>query len=326
MSVKNTFREITIKNAQKQMELVDSVLENAPILSLMPVQPTSSGLQHLYEELLDVEGPGLVDLDDELPEITSNTKIGTANMQLIGGKVKVGQDKVRQLGMTPQAYFAQKIGPALKESAMRTEKGMLYNHMRAFAINTRNEDKIAGAERNAISAGGSGSTNYSIISVRWEPGQFYGLYNPKGYGQGYMFNMELLYDGALGNIKVGDKEIPGYEMVVKADFGILTANPRNASTIVNIDVSDADPDNWSIPTSYQIDDMLHAIRANSGGSSMIYCHPKVKSTVFSKFKIDKVEMVLGDTDIRFMVDAWDGIPIITSWNFMEGDEAAVTFA
>lgn len=324
MALKNTFRELVIQKAEKQTELVDSLLEDAPILGMIPSQPTSSGLTHQFERLLDVTGPGVVDLDGELPSIGSNTELGKQDMSLLGGIIEVGEDKLRALGLDAAAYFARNIAPAIKQSGMHTEQAVIYNYLRAFAIATYNDQTVSDYAQHLISAGGSANTNYSIVAVKWEPNQLYGLFNPEGLGNGLLFDMEMINGGNLYPLKA-DSKVLGRGMRVKADFGVLTANPRNVASVVNVDLSDADPANWKLPTQYQMDDILDAVRANTDGNTMLLMHPKVKSAL-SKFKSEKIEIRLAESNMTLMFDAWDGIPIIPSRNFKRGTEANVTVA
>jgi len=325
MSLKNTFRELAIANADKQRDIVDPILEEAPILGFTPMQETSAGLNHNFERLLSVTGPGVVDLDAELPQIGSETELDSVTLQLIGGLIEAGEDKLRTLGMTPGEYFANKIQPAIKYSAMSSEQAMLYNVLRAGAIQARTDAVLPEAADHALDAGGDATANkYSIIAVKWERDNCQGLYNPSGWSNGKMFDISPINGGNKYFLKESAGKVLGYGMRVKSDIGFLLANPRNVATIVNIDMSDADPANWKIPTRYQLDDVLAAIRANMGGNTMLLMHPKVKGAL-TAMKEEKVTLSLGDNNIDYTFDAWNGVPMITSYNFLQGAEAQVTF-
>jgi len=309
MSVKNTFREIAIKMSTKQPQMVDSLLEEAPILEMLPLQESSEGLQHTYEEVVDVTGAGLVQLDDVLPEADVTTKLEKVDMSVIAAEMFVGEDKAKALG-GPGPYFASKQPAVLRKTGMDTETSILYNNLRAYAI--ANDVGLTGSH--AIDATGVGDTNYSIIAVKWAPGECTGLYSTEGFGRGAMLEALPLNGGNLYKNSAG---VNGYGIRLKSYFGMLTANPRNISTIVNIDL-----ENDKLPTASQIDDVLDNVRAQVGGSTWLYMHPKVYTALF-KYKADSLELVVGDNDIRRIFNSWNGIPIITSYNFMGGDEPAV---
>lgn len=319
--LKNTFRELLITKAEKQSELVDSITDEARLLGMMPMQQTSSGITHQFERLLSVSGPGIVDFDSPLPSVDVETELGQAKMTQIAGEAEVGEDKLRILGQDPAAYFSKKIRTILKSSAQAVERSVIYNYLRGFAIDCYNNQLVADYSKHLISAGGSGSTNHSIVVVKWEEDQLYGLYNQEGLGRGELFDIKLDNNGALRRSASG---IWGYGMRMKMDFGVLQANPRNVASIVNIDISDPTPTNWSLPTQYDIDKVLNAVRYN--GNTMMIMHPNLISALSGKFKSERVEIRLGETNLTETFDAWNGVPIIPSWNMSDGAEPAVTVA
>jgi hypothetical protein len=325
MALTNIFREVAIANSEKQPGLVDYLLEEASILGFMPMQPTSSGLNHQFEVLLSADAAGFVNLDEPLPAVDSTTEVGQTSVGLLGAEIEVGEDKLKALGESPASYFANKLRPILKTTGNSVEYAMIYNYLRAKAIETRTNAEFTGSADHAISAGGSSSTNYSIVIVKWEPDQLYGLYNPSGFGQGMFFDMEPINGGSIYHTRASTQTTLGYGMRIKSQFGILTANPRNVSAIVNIDLSDAEADNWNLPSSYQIDDAIAAVRGAMGGNTMMFMHPKVKSAL-SKYKTDKLEIRSAETNMIYQFDAWDGIPILSSYNFLRGNEPLVSFS
>ena len=231
--------------------------------------------------------------------------------------MSVGEDKARRFGGAG-SYFASKLPAVLKETGSATEQTILYNNLRAAAIAASTNAKLTGATDHKVSAGGSANSNYSIIAVKWAPGQVNALYDPAGFGNGMLFDMEALNGGNLMKIDgAGGNQINGYAMRMKSYFGMLTANPRNVATIVNIDIANTDT-----PTEDEIDGILDAIRAQTGGSTMLLMHPKVK-TFLNGFKATNLQTVVETRDYNRTFDAWNGIPIITSYNFLNGTEVDV---
>jgi len=324
MAINNTFREVAIKLAPKQPEMIDYVLEEAPIMELMPFQATTNGINHVYEELLDVEGNGLVDLDGELPNVGANTELKQVNLGILGGTMEVGEDKAKMLGGVG-SYFASKLPAVFMKAAGATERSILYNNLRAAAIAARSNTGLVDRLDHAMSAGGSGSTNYSLIVVKWAPGAVQGLYDPNGFGRGMLFDMEPINGGQMYYTKSSEGKTLGYGMRLKSYFGVLTADPRNVASIVNIDISDADPTNWKLPTAMQIDDAIAAVRGATGGNTMILVHPKLK-TALNSFKTSIMETTVEVMNLERRFDAWNGIPIVQSYNFLRGTEATVTLS
>lgn len=306
MSVKNTFREVAIQLSSKQPQMVDEILEEAPILGMLPFQPTTDGLQHNFERQGDVTGAGLTDLDAPLPEVDAHSELDKTDLGVLGGEMFVGEDKAKQLG-GPAAYFARKQPAIMTKTGMDAERSILYNHLRAFAIENGGD--------HVIDALGAGSTNYSIIATKWAPGQVTGLYDPNGFGKGTLMDIQALNGG---NLYKNAQGINGYGVRLKSYFGMLTANERYVSSLVNIDLA-----NNKLPTETQLDDLIESVRGQTGGSTWLYMHPKVYTALF-QYKAQSLELVVGDENINRTFMAWNGIPIMTSYNFLKGTEAKVT--
>lgn len=315
--VTDVFREIAIENSKKQPKMVDQLLEDAPILDMIPFEATSDGLFNVYEELVDVAGAGLVDLDEALPVVNVESKLEQVDLSVIGGEMFVGEDKARKFG-GPEAYFARKQPTILRKTGMDLEKSILYNNVRAKALTSGGDHKI--------NAGGSSGTNFTILAIKWVPGETTGLYDPTGFGNGLLFDIKPLNGGNLSKFSTTTSDgrsvsINGYGVRMKSYIGMQLANARYVSGIFNIDL---DSTTQKLPTEAQIDDLIESVRGQVGGSTWLYMHPKVYSALF-KYKGDSLELRVGDDIVRSFM-TWNGIPIITSYNFLRGTEANVTFS
>lgn len=315
MSINNTFREVAIEYATKQRPLVDYLLKSAPILEGMPIDPTSGGMYHTYEELVDVTGNGLVDLDGELPTINATTALKQTQLSVFGGMMEVGEDKARMMGGAAN-YFNGKMQPILKKTGQAIEESMIYNNFRAGAIAASTTAGLHNAADHKISAGGGANINYSILAVKWEPGQVTGLYDPAGFGNGRVFDMQPVNGGNLYLTKESNQTALGYGMRLKSYFGVLTANPQNLGTIVNIDIANSDT-----PTADQMDDLLLAVEATPA-DTVLYMHPKVLNFLNS-FKAASLQTFVETGNIRRTFSLWNDIPIVTSYNFKQATEANV---
>lgn len=322
MALKNTFREVAIKVAPKQPEMIDYLLEEAPIMELMPFAPTTNGINHVYEQLIDVTGNGIVDLDGELPNVDSATKLEQQNLSVFGGLIEAGEDKIKMFGGAG-TYFASKMPQILKKTGADTERSVLYNNLRALAVQAKATEGLPDAADHLLSAGGDQNKNYSLLVVKWEPGNLSGLYDPNGFGRGMLFDMEAVNGGSLYFTKNSTQKTLGYGMRLKSYFGVLTANPRNVSAIVNIDISNSDPDEWDLPTANQIDDAIAAVRGTTGGNTMILVHPKLKSAM-NIYKTSLMETTVDVMNLERRFMAWNGVPIVESYNFLRGNEPNVS--
>lgn len=324
MNTKNLFRELAIELASKQPELVDYLLEEAPALSMMPFYPTSDGMNHMYEELEEVTGNGLVDADAELPSVGARTALKQTYLSILGGSLETGEDRARQMG-GPGSIFESRLPHVLKKTGSDTETSIIYNTLRASAIETRNAGELSDAADHAIDVGGTGGTGYSIVVAKYEPGQLSGLYNPDGFGRGMLFDMEAINGGELYYTKESGQKVLGYGMRLKSYFGVLNANPRNTAALVNLDLALTSGEFNNIPTATQMDDVIDAVRGATGGNTVMYAHPKVISALRTAYKLDKLQMGSAETSMNTQLEAWNGIPIIGTYNMLRGSEADVTF-
>lgn len=183
-----------------------------------------------------------------------------------------------------------------------TEKAILYNNLRAWALDNKGK---------AVSAGGT-SGLYSIIALRQVPGETIGLYSPEGFKNGAMFDIAPLNGGYLYK---DAKNVAVYGMRLKAYFGWQIANTNTVGAIVN-----ASKDN--LPTPAMIDDLLADVRATSA-STLLLMHPRMLNHL-NEYKADKLQVGVGNKDMDRTFTHWNGIEILTSYNFQDGTEKAAT--
>ena len=302
MSINNVFREVAIKNAQKQTVMVDAFTDEAPIYASLPMQPSSHPFTNAYEEINSVTGAVVTDVDGTLSTVDAQRELKDVKLKLIAGLMEVGESKAAGFG-GPQAYFASKLPAILRRTGSNTEYDLLYNVIRKAAIDNGK----------AVSVGGSSGKNYSILCVKWTAGENIGLYSPTMFGNGKVFDML-----DLGHYVKDNRVV--YGMRVGTYFGVQIANPRNVSAIVNIDI---DSVTTKTPIAAQIDDLIMDARGNPS-NTMIYCHPKIYSHVLKQFKATQIQYSNGDQSVAGGYNNWDGIRIVTSYNFDQGDEGNVS--
>jgi hypothetical protein len=311
----NFFRDVGILMAKKQEHEIDAVTEEAPILAQLPMQEASHGIRNVYEELLEVDGAQLVNLDDELPTIGSEGTLGYQDLGVLGGIIRVGEDKANKFGGAA-AYFAKKMPSILRQTGADTEKSLIYNTMRPYA-------KANGREQNAGGATVGGQN--SMVCVKWVEGETIGLFDAQGFGDGKVFDMLPLNGGnAYEFTDTDSKTKVGYGERIKAYFALQLSNPRNVSSIVNIDLAaDATTDTGykALPTEGQINRMIRDARGNPA-NTLIYCHPAVLDAI-GVYKSGALQMVPSDNAYSNVVATWNGIRFVTSYNFDDGTEAVV---
>ena len=299
--------EIALGPDKSQRAVVDAITCEAPILRDLPMEPSSHGLWNIYESMKDITGGDLVDLDAPLPKVSAESELKQTDLSIIGGEMEVGEDTARKLG-GPVSYFAKKATPVRRKTGMSAERSLLYDNFRAFAIRNGNIQ----------SAGGTGTRNYSILCVHYVPGEITGVYDPAGFGNGKTFDLTPIAGGELYKNAEGRLV---YGMRLKTYFGVQLANPDYVSAIVNCDIDSDTSSARTFPTMRQMDKLL--IDARAGQNTFIFCHPAVKAYLGTTCKLEHMTLVSGN-GFSTQIDAWNGVPIITSFNFDNGTETAVS--
>ena len=299
--------EIALGPDKSQRAVVDAITCEAPILRDFPMEPSSHGLWNIYESMKDITGGDLGDLDAPLPKVSAESELKQTDLSIIGGEMEVGEDTARKLG-GPVSYFAKKATPVLRKTGMSAERSLLYDNFRAFAIRNGNIQ----------SAGGTGTRNYSILCVHYVPGEITGVYDPAGFGNGKTFDLTPIAGGELYKNAEGRLV---YGMRLKTYFGVQLANPDYVSAIVNCDIDSDTSSARTFPTMRQMDKLL--IDARAGQNTFIFCHPAVKAYLGTTCKLEHMTLVSGN-GFSTQIDAWNGVPIITSFNFDNGTETAVS--
>ena len=307
----DTLRTIALEKSKKQPKQIDHLTEEAPILEQVPFAASTHDMWHVAEELTDADALGFVGMDAPLPAVDSSTKLIRFDLAKMGGMIEVGEDRARQYG-GKEKYFADKTGPVLKVTGQNTERVIVYDNLRQYAI-----DRFLKGEttKTIYNAGGVGSSNFSIVAVRFEEGVCSGLYNPMGFGKGTIFDTTAINGGQMYK---DDKKVLVYGVRLKCDLGFQLSGTRNVGAIVNIDLA-----NDKVPTDAMIDDLLADIRATGSGRTMLFMHQRVQSWIGRAFKGDKIDMRPADTNISRSVKAWEGVPILTSYNMYDGAEGRI---
>jgi len=101
----------------------------------------------------------------------------------------------------------------------------------------------------------------------------------------------------------------------------MLANARYVSAICNIDI-DTTPLTPDLPTASQIDDLLAGIEADSS-DTFLYMHPRLK-TALNAYKAAALQTLVETENFKRTFTAWNGIPMIGSYNFLNGTEITVS--
>lgn len=299
-----TLKELAVNFAKVQQHQVEAITEDTDVLNTIPFEAASHDLWNAVSAIQSISGGGFGDMSGPLAKLNVKRGLEKVDLQILGGEVFVPQDNVVPLG-GPAAFFSKNEKPILRKLGMDAEIAILYNNLRQFAIDLGGENKTL--------CGGAGNANYSILIVRWVPGETVGLYSPKMFKAGQIVVPESLSGGNL--YQDPTTKVNGYGMQYKGYLGMQLLNKKSISVLCNVTSA-------TKPTAMQMDDALAAARANKK-STFIYCHPKAMNILADVGKSAAFRMGTSDTDVNREIEKWNGVRIVTSYNFMQGTEANV---
>lgn len=304
-----TLVQVAGEYAKKQDHQVNYLLEDTDVLDSMKFEPASHTLWNVYEEITEVSGGGFVDMDSPLGAVDVKSQIKKFDLGILGGTRFVGQDKVLAItgngGPSGAAsFFAKNERVIIKNFGVTAEIDIIYNNFRAFALDSGQK----------LNAGGTGNANYCLLAVRYEPGECGGLYSPDAMGPREMFQTDPLSDGKL--YVDPTTKVSGYGMQYKGYYGVQLANYKCVAGIFNITETNK-------PTGMQVDDLLNLVRAKK--NTYLYCHPKVNNILADVGKGSAYRMTTDQKGVDRRISEWNGVPIVTSFNFYNASETLVTF-
>lgn len=295
-----TLRDISREFARKQPRQVDWLTEETPVLDVIPFEEASHTLWNVYDEVSDVSGGGFVDMDAPLDTIEVDTKLRKVDLSILGAKMFCPEDKAKAFGGRDR-YFGKKTPKALRKLGVDAEKAIIYNNFRKYALD----------QGRILDAGDPGDACYSLLAVRFVPGETTGLYSTAGFRQGGLIDMKSINGGGLYENEQG---ILGYGVRMKGYFGIQIANPETVAVLANVTAT-------SKPTAVQVDNLLDMVRA--AGSTYLFCHRKMLSILADVGKGAAFQMTPADRKVDRRIAEWNGVPIVTSYNFADAAEAHV---
>jgi hypothetical protein len=293
-------KEIANKFAKKQPQMVDDLTEMTPILERLRWQAASHGMWNQAEKVNDIDGAQFVNADAPLPTMNVSADLEKIDLQVLGGEMEQAEDTIDQFGGAAP-YFASKEPLILKQAGMDTEVQLYYNNWIAKAID----------DGNAQDAGASSGTTYSIVAIRLEEGVNIGLFDPTQFNQGTLLVKAGINGGNRYHLR-SKTGVVGYGVTMKGRFGWQNLSTRNVACILNINTGNK-------PTEDEIDDMLHSIRATNR-DSLILCHPKAQTKFLGPFKSGALQMNVRDTEYNRIIATWNEIPVVTSYNILDGTE------
>ncbi|MDR2820957.1 MAG: hypothetical protein LBB60_10580 [Desulfovibrio sp.] len=313
----NTLNQLAIGKSKAFVNQIDNITENSPIVKAMPFTQASDQLWDVSSALTSISGPTqALDINSPLPEIQITDGLRRSELAVFGAEMFVPEDTALLEG-GPDKYFGKNRVSFERQTGMDVEQQVIYNALLPFAL--------AGAKAGhdtMLNAGGSANANYSLIVARFDEANLSGLYSPLCFKRDTFLDMQPINGGKLyhnANSAHRYYNVLGYGLRMKTYIGMRMLSFRNISSIVNIDMAGATPF-----TARMVDEALLAARVGEAGKTLIMCHPKVKLWLQEIGKVQRLETTFGDTAVNHGIESWNGVPVVTSYNFMDGSETNIT--
>ncbi|UZP67378.1 hypothetical protein N1030_17550 [Desulfovibrio mangrovi] len=301
-----TLKDLATVHSRKMPEQVDNLTEEAPILAVIPFEEASHGLWNMYEDVSDVDGAGWVEMNAPLPAVDVTSDLKKVDLSILGGEIECPEDTANMFGGTTN-YFAKKLPKVIRKSGMAAEQRILYDNFRTWALD----------KGKAVNAGAATDDCYSMLAVRFISGETTGLYSKESFKQGSLLDVTPINSGSIYKAASGKHQgVLCFGMRLKAYFGIQIANRHSVAAIVNINKS-------NLPTAMMIDDLLADVRAIPG-NTFLFMHEKAKTLLY-EHKGKSLQVNVGGKDMDRQVTHWNGVEIVTSYNFLDAAEKAVAF-
>ncbi|MDR2056573.1 MAG: hypothetical protein LBQ10_12020 [Desulfovibrio sp.] len=313
----NTLNQLAIGKSKPFTEQVDNITENAPIVKIMPFNQSSDQLWDVSSALTSINASvSNLDLNSPLPEIEITDGLRRSELSIFGAQLFVPHDTALLEGGADK-YFGKNRKSFERQTGMDVEMQYVYNAFLPFALQMKKE-----GHDTMFDAGGTNNANYSLLVVRFEDSNFCGLYSPICFKRDTFLQMFPVNGGNLyAQSATGHKyyNVLGYGLAMKTYMGVRMLSWKNICAIVNIDLSESTPF-----TARMVDSALLEARVGEAGKTVIMCHPKVKLWLQEIGKVQRLETTFGDRAVNHEIDTWNGVPIVTSYNFMDGSETNIT--
>lgn len=321
----DTLHQVAMKYAKKQATLVDHFMKSLEFMKRVPWITATHGLMNQYEEVTNVEGGDFKDLDAPFATMSADTSIKRVQLKVMGGEMSVSEDAALAMdnsttdsAVAAARYFAKQSPLVLNASGKVVEKHFIYSILYPAMLAYNKKIKADATKRTMFSAGGTGSTNYSIFAIRQAKEQNCGVVSPIGKNKDELMSMEWLNGGERHFINHGKNEGKiGYEATWKAMLEYQLACPEYLGGIFNID-----PANSHMVTASMIDDLLDSVEADTSDTILVMA--RGMASKLGNLKWEKIQLDNENESVNTKIFKWNGIPIIGTNTMLKGTEEAAT--
>ncbi len=301
----NTFTSF-VQGYTKLPVPVDQITEGTPLFGSSYWGPTNNGFSHKFEELQSIIAAQAVDLNSAYPTIGAEFKMNDRDIAMFAGTREVHVNTVDQMaGGSLRAYLSKEMPKIFNQTLMNVSFDFYYAVNLPFAV--------ASGKVLSATASPSGNKYNSIHMVRWQDGQYQGLYNHNwASAKGGVF-IATEIDGG-NRYKSNGKSVYGVD--IEMPLGFLPVNPQNVSVIANIDL--ATISNEELGT--LVTQSIVNCRPGLGGTVKAYA----SASTIARIGTLKEAQSLGIQANGIWSVVYNGVEFITDWNLLDGTEAPVT--
>jgi hypothetical protein len=282
----------------------------------MPMEACSDDNINKFERLTSVDSAKMVNLDESLPVVTSETELDSTTISRFGGILRAGKNLIDLFPGGKNSYYAKKLNPVLRESGNQLEETLLYNTFIKAAIDAGN----------VIDCGGTTADKQNtILVIKWGEGEVNGLYNSKLANSGKMFNIEDLSSGdkyEWYNPATQTTEMV-YGRFIESFMGAQVAKERNVFVLQNVDLTLSAGDYAALPEEAEINQALDSVRANPANTE-IWASSAVISALGVEYSGASVNTLPTSEERKNIIRMWNDIPMYSSYNFRQNAEPVAT--
>ncbi len=302
----NTLKEICTHLAASQKTMVNDLTEKAPILAEAKWIPTTHGLWNVAEKVDDITGPGFVPLNAPLPLVGTSTSLAQVHVSILGGEMEVSKDVADAHGGAIP-YFDKKQPLVLAKAGMDTETTLYYDNWQRAALDAKNVIDCGGAQA-------EGKKLYSMVICRFDQASNVGIYDATMFNTEELLHVDGINDGKLYHLR-SQPGVLGYGVSLKGRFGWQILSGKCVATLINIQEG-------HVPTKSEIDSAIAMVHGTPS-DTRIFCHEMCKVLAINPHRNDRIQILQNDGGFYTTVEAWNRIPIITSYNLKDGTEAKI---
>jgi hypothetical protein len=200
-----------------------------------------------------------------------------------------------------EGYFKRKLPKVIRKAGMYFERDLFYNGFLKNALDNKNVVYSDAVEDKC----------YTIIAVRYNDDETTGLQLPD-VGAGGIPHIIPTYDNNGFSFTAQEGKFEGIDVYgcgLEANFGVRIKGASSVAALVN-------NQKHKIPEESNIDKILTMVKACSK-DTFLYMHPHVLSRLKNKYMRRRVHV---EKYGPRMLEHWDGVRIVTSFNLYDGTE------